>query len=587
MDNADASQTEVKQASGRIDTSPSSPFDTHDDKGLQQILLGEFNAPGSAGPVIAYIVLGLISLAAVCLHGFAPPQLWKHIDIFSMEHHTKEGDSVVKRRTRLGFAFTIAYLPVTAMLIIGLNVSNRPEETASLQAFNSLPASTKHLIVQLALPLEPHVVDACRNVNMTTDITGCNQTAMFDPATCTFIGSGCELGLNTVFKFTIPWNQRWVEWNVTTETASLGQGKTISGQVVSADRDRLIKDINIDIQAMASYRNDTTSSASNTTTTGYDIYPLPYKAPNTRVLTTFTTVTTVGGCKCKVAWKYGGVTYAGTCSMEDSSKPWCYIADGANPCTGTPAGPIGGGDDGQTWDFCPASAASGTTGPATSAWSNKQTRLIDGSTTSITDDWSLEITLRRSPLVHMVNVSRPLAPFSLLSLCLTTVISFLGVWRIVFGAMEYYFSMKKARRRRRGDGGGTKGGINVVESKSDDDSDPADGGVELQTVGVQILARTASAELFGDKRSPSVVNPAYGIDGDHTLRTAKLEKRANEAEARADAAESRVDETTARVDVAEKRADEAELIAQKLEARMLELERKIEFAAGGEGEVAL
>ena len=119
--------------------------------------------------------------------------------------------------------------------------------------------------------------------------------------------------------------------------------------------------------------------------------------------------------------------------------------------------------------------------------------------------------------------------------------------------------MKKARRRRRGDGGGTKGGINVVESKSDDDSDPADGGVELQTVGVQILARTASAELFGDKRSPSVVNPAYGIDGDHTLRTAKLEKRANEAEARegvaiarADAAESRADETTARVDVAEK-----------------------------------
>ena len=291
--------------------------------------------------------------------------------------------------------------------------------------------------------------------------------------------------------------------------------------------------------------------------------------------------------------------------MKDSSKPWCYIADGANPCTGTPAGPSGGGDDGQTWDLCPASAALGTTGPTTSALSNKQTSTIDGRTTSITDDWSLEITLRRSPLVHMINVSRPLSPFPLLSLCLTTVISFLGVWRTVFGAMEYYFSMKKARRRERGGSGGTKGGINAVESKSDDDSDPADGGVELQTVGVQILARTASVELFDDKRSPSVLNPTYGIDGENALRTARLEKRVNEAEARegvaiarvdvaiaradvaesrADVAESRADETTARVD---KRANDAELVAQKLEARLLELERKIEFAAGGEGEVSL
>ena len=74
------------------------------------------------------------------------------------------------------------------------------------------------------------------------------------------------------------------------------------------------------------------------------------------------TVITVGGCKCKASWKYGGVTYAGTCSMEDSSKPWCYVTDGANPCTGTPAG--SSGDGGQTWDICPASAASGTTAPA-------------------------------------------------------------------------------------------------------------------------------------------------------------------------------------------------------------------------------
>ena len=154
--------------------------------------------------------------------------------------------------------------------------------------------------------------------------------------------------------------------------------------------------------------------------------------------------------------------------------------------------------------------------------------------------------------------------------------------------------MKKARRRERGGGGGTKGGINAVESKSDDDSDPADGGVELQTVGVQILARTASVELFDDKRSPSVLNPTYGIDGENALRIASLDKRANEAEARegvaiarADVADTRADETTARADVAEKRADEAELIAQKLVARMLELERKIEFAAGGEGEVSL
>jgi hypothetical protein len=434
---------------------------------------------------------------------------WAHIDVFSMDHYTKDGESATKRRTPLGFSFTIAFLPVAIMVIIGLSVSNRPIETPSLQAASPLnqstntrmEASTGHLSVHLTLPLglEPQHDGAntwCQkeHVTMTPDAAGCNATVAFvPPATCAVTSNKCTFGLDTVFKFPIPWNQRWVEWKVTTETASVGQGKTISGQVVCAAPDRLISGtiddpIAINIQAMASYRNDTTAIASGATTAGYDLYPLPHAAPTTR----------------------------------------------------------------------PANEAT----------------LANGA--KMTDDWTLKITLRRSPLVHMVNISRPLSPFQLLALCLSTVLSFLGIWRGFFKLTENYVSWqatnlqnkRQARNDARGvaDNGssdGARSGNDTTETKNDD------GGLEMQAA---VRIRTASTELFDDQQLPSTTNSAYGHHrasiGDYAQRTARLEKHADDAKTRADVAEKRAD-------LAEKQAHEAERLNEK---RFLEMEQRLERA---------
>jgi hypothetical protein len=64
-----------------------------------------------------------------------------------------------------------------------------------------------------------------------------------------------------------------------------------------------------------------------------------------------------------------------------------------------------------------------------------------GNGESMSDDWKLMIALQRSPLVYMVKISQPLSPFQMLSLSLTTVLSFLGIWRllIIFKSAESIF----------------------------------------------------------------------------------------------------------------------------------------------------
>jgi hypothetical protein len=484
----------------------------------------DFEAPGSTGSMIVYAILALISFIILCLHRVAPKILWSHVDVFSSDHYTKEGESTVKRRTPLGFSFTVAFLPVAIIILIGLSVSNRPVETPSLQATSPLipntnkrmEASTGHLSVNLTLPLQlksQQYVDACRGVTMTPNATGCSAKAVFvPPATCAVTGTNCTLGLITVFRFDIPWNQRWVEWEVTTETANVGHWKTISGQVVCAAPERMLDVAKVDIQAMASYRNDTTSIAIGAETNGYDLYSLPHILPRTRGI-------------------------------------------------------------------------------------------------AATDDWTLEITLRRSPLVHMVNISRPLSLFPLLALCLSTVLSFLGVWRGFFKSTEYgswqamnlrnMWQAKRAKTNARGVTGSggdeeARGGNDASETKNDDD------GLEMQAA---VRIRTASTEMFDDGRSPSMSNPAYGhhkvsvVDDDQ--RIARLEKRADEAKTRAyrtdietnsrvAMAENRVGAAEKRADEAEKRADAAERMAgkrandserfieERVIARILKLEQRLE-----------
>ena len=435
---ADKSQDKVSQPLKTIKSSSS----------LQHQMLSAFERPGSAGPIVAYTCLCLVSFVIVCAHGFIPKVVWSNFDIFSMDHYIKPGASAVKRRTPLGFAFSVAYIPIAAAVVIGLFVSNRPSETRTLQTFHQLTAKVGQLSLRVTLPLEttdPDNFGSCPNVTMAA-VTGlvCKQQWVFDKTTCAFTGNNCTIGLKATFIVSVPWNQRWVKWDVTTETAKPNEVQTLSGNVVCATSEKLIRDTTtIDVQAVPSYYTDTTSNTSGVTRSGYEIYPLPHKPPTT-------------GLVAEVS----------------------------------------------------------------------------------TEDWDLEITLRRSALVNVVSISLPLTQFQMLSLCLTTVLSFLGIWRQGFIGTELWMWLlqplsrrckckkKRARTAARGQtGGGADVGVpnpmfrkrSTAEStapsfESDwhssthsaipggergsfegkNDEDDRDSGVELQTVAHD---RTASITL--------------------------------------------------------------------------------------------
>jgi len=127
-----------------------------------------------------------------------------------------------------------------------------------------------------------------------------------------------------------------------------------------------------------------------------------------------------------------------------------------------------------------------------------------------------------------------------MSLCLTTVLSFLGIWRGFFKLTENVSwqatnlrNKRQARNAARGVAGngssdGARSGNDAPETKNDDD------GLEMQAA---VRIRTASTALFDDQQMPATTNPAYDHHrasiGDYAQRTARLEKRADEAKTRA------------------------------------------------------
>ena len=125
-----------------------------------------------------------------------------------------------------------------------------------------------------------------------------------------------------------------------------------------------------------------------------------------------------------------------------------------------------------------------------------------------------------------------------------------------------------------------------------------------------VRIRTASTALFDDEQLPVTTNPAYDHHrasiGDYAQRTARLEKRVddaktcayktnmcvnemkNEMKSRVGVAEKRADVAEKRADVTEKRADVAEKRADVTEKRMIELEQRLDrAAAGGDGKLSV
>ena len=235
----------------------------------------EADGATTAGAIVAYVLLGLASFAIVCLHKLVPAKVWGTIDLFSADHVTRNGDPIVKRRTQLGSAFTFAFLPIVAILVIGLLVSNSAKETSSLQVASALEAKTGRLTAKLWLP-QFSSESKCPDVTIALPVQGqtpgtsSSSGGAKDRSECSYTWVDCELGAVTVISFSIPFNQRWAKFAVAAQTAQLDEMREIGGQVVCADPGRILRGTTIvDIQAMPSFRNDTRQTASGDTMTGY------------------------------------------------------------------------------------------------------------------------------------------------------------------------------------------------------------------------------------------------------------------------------------------------------------------------------
>ena len=232
--------------------------------------------------------------------------------------------------------------------------------------------------------------------------------------------------------FAVHYNHRFVQWEFAVETAFNGRVKAIAGKVVSAEAETVLHGItNVDLQAMASFRNDTASKASGIVTAGFELYPLPYVPPTTM--------------------KVNGL------NQGDATK-----------------------------------------------------------------DWILQFTIKRSPLVYVTVVSRPLSLMQLFSFILTTVLSFLGIWRLVFGKLEAFLQKKKREKMKR------RGNPNEEETRPQNHQEGSDGAGD-GAIQMQSIDQTTSTDqhVFGRREEEpfAFTNPAFAhTDAIHRDRLRRLSR---------------------------------------------------------------
>ncbi len=225
--------------------------------------------------------LAALALIIIALHRLLPKWFYTRIDAFANDHHVNQGESPVKRRTQLGSAFTVAFLPIAVAVALALYRANKNVVTEALSLpLDQVPAKTDRFQVRLSSPLAFGNISSggCGGITLDSfEGIECKTPAQlkWSPSICIVDGRSCELGQIVKVVFKIPIEYKAAAFSVGSTAAivqdraaafsgggSDGQFGLVKGTVASPSGDEVLTgNTVVKLQSLATYVQDNTTAA--------------------------------------------------------------------------------------------------------------------------------------------------------------------------------------------------------------------------------------------------------------------------------------------------------------------------------------
>ena len=246
-----------------------------------------------------------LALITIALHWLFPACFYSRVDVFHLDHVIDEGESPVRRRTQLGSAFTVAFLPVVVVAALVLIRANNNVVTEALSLpMDQVAAKTAMFRVRVTSPF------AFGNVTA----GGCDEGITLAPASiegircesptelswspkdCMLEGRRCTIGEDAKLGFKVSMDYKAVSFSAGSVTPRVEGGKpagdgqlvVLNGTVASPSGDQVLAGSTVvRLQLLATYVQDNTSSAAlfwqrdtessnENIQTGYQLSPRPH-----------------------------------------------------------------------------------------------------------------------------------------------------------------------------------------------------------------------------------------------------------------------------------------------------------------------
>jgi hypothetical protein len=249
-------------------------------------LLRDLKSPfvlGLIGPLI------IVAAVILLLHGFIPEKVWSNVDITSQFHKVPQGGSPVKKNTQLGSAFTLAVIFLAPAIGIAMYATNEVQESTALVPPKRDLFSTK-LRISITLPLgDPHGDPSEAYCGKEASISlapqslqgiECAQLLPTGSTRCEVVYQNCTFTKPSAkLTFTVPWNERYVKWNVSVDSPFEATEHSVSGDVTSGSAFHVINpesEVVVAMLAQMSLLNDTTNAK---VTKGFELTTLACTPP--------------------------------------------------------------------------------------------------------------------------------------------------------------------------------------------------------------------------------------------------------------------------------------------------------------------
>ena len=190
--------------------------------------------------------LAALALLIIMFHWLIPTSLYTRLDMFSMNHRIKEGESPVKQRTPLGSAFTLAFVPIVLVTALALMRANRNVITTGLSLpLEAVPARAALFRIGVSSPFAfgNFAAGSCTGIRMeSADGIACDSpaTLMWDSKACSFEGRGCQLGQEVVISFKIPRNYQAAAFSAASTFAVVPSDGTAPSDQPAVDSEKLV-----------------------------------------------------------------------------------------------------------------------------------------------------------------------------------------------------------------------------------------------------------------------------------------------------------------------------------------------------------